>query len=200
MNHLRHANKSDVQQRAALLDIVRSCPSLMQAFQTARELDLPDWWIVSGAIYNQVFNHLLDHPDMFGVKDIDLFYFDPDTSYAAEGAVINRAAREFASEPPVEIRNQARVHLWYEAHFSHPYKALTHSCEAIDRFASRTHCIGLSLKSDDQFDLYAPFGLNEMFSFRMVPNPPSNSRKTHEVKGARHKLLWPELDIVPWPS
>ena len=198
MNHLRYSKSDQTTQAAALFDIVSASPTLMQVFRRAREIDLPDWWVVSGAIYNQVWNHLTCRPDMYGVNDIDLFYFDADTSYEAEDQVISKAAG-FPPNPPIEIRNQARVHLWYEQHFGEPYDALTSSCEAIDRFACRTHCVGLRLRGDDGFDLYAPFGLDDIFSFRVTPNASRNNRETHERKGARQKSMWPELEIVPWP-
>ena len=200
MNHLRHTNAPPETQRAALFSIVRASPALMAAFRTARALDLPDWWIVSGAIYQQVWNHLTNRPDMHGINDIDLFYFDPDTSYEAEDAVIKRAAPNFAPTPPVEIRNQARVHLWYEQHFGTPCAPLTCSRDAIDRFACRTHCVGLRLLPDDGFTLYAPFGLDDIFSMRITPNPGRDNRRTHEAKAARQRAIWPELEIVPWPS
>jgi len=172
----------------------------MHAFEAARDLNLPDWWIVAGALYNQVFNHLTNRPDMYGVNDIDLFYFDPDISYDAEDAIIQNAARHFAPNPPVQVRNQARVHLWYEQHFGQPYTPLANSCEAVDRFACRTHSVALHLNADDSFELYAPYGLNDIFSFRITPNPARNNRKTHENKGARQKEMWPELEILPWPN
>ena len=200
MTHLRFADKPDSVQREALLVIVRSSAPLMQTFHAARSLNLSDWWIVSGAIYNEVWNHLTGRPAMFGVKDIDLFYFDPDTSYEAEDRVIRAASAIVGSEPPVEIRNQARVHLWYERHFGEPYSPLRDSKEAIDRFACRTHCVGLRLRGDDEFDLYAPFGLNDIFSFRVTPNTTRNNRATHERKALRQKALWPELEVVPWPG
>ncbi len=200
MTHLRHAGKPEAAQRAALLDIVRASPTLMAAFRTARALDLPDWWIVSGAIYQQVWNHLTARPDMHGVNDIDLFHFDPDTSYEAEDHIIKRTAPLFGHTPPVEIRNQARVHLCYERHFGTPYAPLTHSAEAIDRFACRTHCVGLRLMADDTFTLYAPFGLDDIFTFRITPNPGHDNRQTHEAKAARQKAIWPELKVIPWPD
>jgi len=116
MSHLRFASAAFPAQRDALFEIVHASPVLMQVFERARELDLPDWWVVSGAIYNQVWNHLSGRADMYGVNDVDLFYFDPDTSYEAEDQVI-REAFGFPDKPPIEIRNQARVHLWYEQHF-----------------------------------------------------------------------------------
>ncbi len=137
---------------------------------------------------------------MYGVNDIDLFYFDPDTSYGAEDAVIKRVAGMFAPRPPVQARNQARVHLWYEQHFDQPYTPLKNSCEAVDRFACRSHCVALRLKADNSFDLYAPFGLNDIFAFCVTPNPSRNNLETHEKKGARQKAMWPELEIAPWPG
>jgi len=200
MSHLIHADNSPTAQRAALFDIVAASPILMAAFRCARDLDLPDWWIVSGAIYNQVWNHLTNRPDMYGVNDIDLFYFDPDTSYAAEDAVIKSAMQRFAPKPPVEIRNEARVHLWYEQHFGQPFAPLKNCRQAVDNFASRTHSVALRLNSDDTFALYAPYGLNDIFSFRITPNSMRPNRATHEAKAARQKNLWPELDIIPWPT
>ncbi len=200
MTHLRHARQPAAAQRAALLEITRASPALMAAFRTARALDLPDWWIVSGAIYQQVWNHLTGRPDMHGVNDIDLFYFDPDTSYAAEDRIIKRATPLFADNPPVEIRNQARVHLWFEQHFGTPCPPFANSRDAIDRFACRTHCVGLRLEADDSFTLYAPFGLDDIFSFRLTPNPDQDNRKTHETKAARQKAIWPELEVIPWPA
>ena len=51
------------------------------------------------------------HEGRTGIRDADLFYVDPDTSWAAEDAVIGRGAELFADLPvPVEIRNEARVH------------------------------------------------------------------------------------------
>lgn len=199
MNHLKYANAPADVQLKALLEIVRDSPTLMQVFSRAREMDLPDWWVVSGAIYNQVWNALTGRPDMYGVNDIDMFYFAPDTSYEAEDRII-RTATGFPETPPIEIRNQARVHLWYEEHFGVEYSPLTHSRQSIDRFACRTHCIALKLLEDDSFAHYAPFGLDDIFSFRVTPNDARDNRETHERKAKRQIQLWPELEIIPWPE
>ncbi len=163
-------------------------------------MNLPDWWLVSGAIYNQVWNTLTGRPEMYGVKDIDLIYFDPDTSLAAEDGVIRRVAAAIPGEPPVEVRNQARVHLWYARRFGHAYPPLASAREAIGRYASRTHAVGLRLEPDDSLRLHAPFGLEDIFSFRLTPNTVLPNRATHEAKAARQIALWPELTLVPWPD
>jgi len=99
---------------ARLEAVVRATPDLMHVLRTARALDLPDWLIFSGAVYQPVWNHLTGREPSFGIKDYDLAYFDAsDISYEAEDAVIRRVAGAF--EPPlrqmVEVRNQARVHI-----------------------------------------------------------------------------------------
>ncbi|PRY26197.1 hypothetical protein CLV78_101292 [Aliiruegeria haliotis] len=198
--HLRLKGASPEAQRQALETAVCASPRMAGVLAKARALDLPDWWIVSGAIYNTVWNWLTDRPDMHGVKDIDLFYFDPDTSYDAEDGIIREVAAAIPGAPPVEVRNQARVHLWYERHFGHPYPALQSAAEGIDRFASRTHAIGLRLESDDSLTLYAPYGLQDVFAFRLTPNTLLPNRATHEAKAARQLAHWPELEFVPWPA
>ncbi len=170
---------------------------LRHAMTRAQVLDLPNWRIVSGALYNTVWNHLTMRPETFGIKDIDLFYFDPDTSYEAEDTII-KSATDFAKNPPIEIRNQARVHLWYEAHFGRKIAPLPSVEAAIDRFACTTHCVGLC-QSDQGLDLYAPFGLRDIFSFTLRPNPIQDNRKTHAIKAARALKHWPELTVIPWP-
>jgi uncharacterized protein len=111
-----------------LVAIVHGAPSLMRVLLTVRALDLPDWLIMSGAVYQRVLNALTKRaPDYgvrdYGVRDYDLGYFDAsDISYEAEDAVIRRVAAAF-DEPlrsAVEVRNQARVHLWFEGHFGEP--------------------------------------------------------------------------------
>ena len=43
----------------------------------------------------------------------------------------------------IEVRNQARVHLWFEAKFGEPYGPLSCTAEALERFASATFALGI---------------------------------------------------------
>ena len=66
---------------------------------------------------------------MSDIRDYDLFYFDDsDLSWEAEDRAIRRCAALFADlGVTVELRNQARVHLWYEMRFGHPSPRLLSS-------------------------------------------------------------------------
>lgn len=184
--------------RGRLEDIVRATPSLMHVMQVARELDLPEWLIFSGAIYQPVLNHLTGREADYGIKDYDLGYYDPsDTSYEAEDVVIQRVAQAFA--PPlrdmVEVRNQARVHLWFEGKFREPYPPLTSSEEALSRFTTTAFSVGVRLETDDRLTILAPFGLEDLFALRLRPNP---NRKTTGFSRTAESAVrrWPELSVV----
>ncbi|MER9304082.1 nucleotidyltransferase family protein [Mesorhizobium sp. M0293] len=200
MDHLRYSGLPFETQRTAFLEIVSADPLVREALTHARALGLADWLVVSGALYNSVWNHLTGKQPGYGIKDVDLFYFDDsDLSYEAEDAVIRRAAVHFDGLPlPVEVRNQARVHLWYPQKFGQSCPRYSSSSESVSYFASKTHAVGVRYNADGQLDLVAPFGLDDIFSFRIVPNRVMDNQRTHEVKSARAKEHWPEISVVAW--
>ena len=201
-DHLRLAGADHAVQRDALEAIIRSLPHLMAVLHGLRDMALPDHLLVAGAIYNEVWNHLTGRAVLTGVNDIDVCYFDgADIGWDAEDRVIRAVETRFAGLPvPVQVRNQARVHVWFEAKFGSPFTPLTSSAQMLERYASKTHAVGARLRADGSMDIVSPFGLDDLFSFRMVPNPVLNNRKAHTEKGARAKATWPELTLVPWPD
>ncbi|RUY05902.1 nucleotidyltransferase family protein [Mesorhizobium sp. M7A.F.Ca.CA.004.04.1.1] len=200
MDPLSYSGLPLEEQRAAFLAIVLADPLLRDALARARTLDLPDWLVVSGALYNSVWNHLTGKPSGYGIRDVDLFYFDDsDLSYEAEDAVIRRAEKHFEGLPlPVEVRNQARVHLWYPQKFGWPCPRYSNASDPVCYFASQTHAVGVRYDADGQLVLVAPFGLDDVFSFRITPNRVMDNQKTHEAKGRRAQEYWPEITVVPW--
>ena len=177
--------------------IVRRATPLMEVLHRLRDIDLPDWQVFSGAVYQRVFNDLTGRDLDHGIKDYDVAYFDPDTSYEAEDAVIRRvaAAFELPLREMVEVRNQARVHLWFEGKFGEPYSPLTSSSEALTRFVSPLHAVAVRMEADDSLTVIAPFGLEDLFAMRLRRNPTRASANFERVaQGA--KTRWPELEIL----
>ncbi len=200
--HLKYSGRSAAEQAAAIERFIRDEPVLMEVLEGLRADGLPDQLLVAGAIYNLAWNRLTGRPALAGINDIDVFYYDPDTSWDAEDAVIQRLAERFAHLPlPVQVRNQARVHLWFPQKFGvTDFAPLTSSGEMLGRYASKTHAVGARLEADGRMTVLAPFGLDDIFSFRIVPNPVLPNRPAHEAKGARAKSVWPEITVVPWPE
>ena len=188
---------SDLETR--LIDIVRAAPGLMHVLQVVRGLDLPDWRIVSGAVYQAVWNHLTGRPAGYGIKDYDLAYFDAsDIGWDAEDAVIRRVAAAF-DEPfrsQVEVRNQARVHLWHPAKFGGSYSALTNTDEALTRFVAPCFAVGVRLEEDGGITVAAPFGLEDVFNLTIRPTPDRAVAKDWDRIIEKAKARWSELNVV----
>ena len=158
---------------------------------------LPDAWIVSGCLVQTVWNVLTGRAVDYGINDYDIFYFDSDTSWAAEDAVIRKLQHRLAwSGVAIEVRNQARVHLWYPEKHSLPYPPLASSTEGIDRFLTKNTQVGIR-RMQHGYDVYAPNGFDDIEGLIVRPNPgPNFSPQNYAAKTARWKTLWPELTVL----
>lgn len=183
---------------ARLVEIVRADPGLMHVLKGVRDQDLPDWRIFSGAVYQSVWNAVTGRPAGYGVRDYDIGYFDPDTSWDAEDVVIKRVAAAF-DEPfrsTVEVRNQARVPIWFPAHFGESYDPLSGTDEALERFVAPAFAVGVRLEKDDAVSVAAPLGLEDIFTLTLRPNPNRGVAKDWARIVEKSRARWPELQVV----
>ncbi|MPQ99249.1 hypothetical protein GB931_15250 [Modestobacter sp. I12A-02628] len=182
------------------LDLVLAAPDVAAVLDRAPELGVQDWWLTAGVLVQSVWNGLTGRAPGTGIRDADLFYFDPDTSWDAEDAVIRRGAALFADVGvPVEIRNEARVHLWYAEHFGRPAPPFRDCADAIDHFAAVCCCVGVTV-AGGRPRVYAPHGFGDLFDLVVRPNPRLAPRAVYEAKAARWQAQWPELTVLPWPD
>lgn len=183
------------------LDAVLRNPRVGDVLARAEALDLPDWYLAAGCLFQTVWNVLDGRDPTHGIGDYDLIYHDGrDLSWDAEDVVIRRCAEAFADlGVEVEVRNQARVHLWYEDHFGVPYPPLGSSAEAVDRYAAHA-CRVAVRRVAGRYEVYAPSGFDDLFAFVVRPNPGIAPRAVYEAKTARWQPLWPRLKVLPWPD
>ena len=199
------------------LDAVLQNPRVRDVLTRADALDLPDWYLAAGCLFQTVWNVLDGRDPEHGINDYDLIYHDDcDLSWDAEDVVIRRCAEAFGDlGVDVEVRNQARVHLWHEDHFGVPYARLRSSTDAVDRYAAHACRVAVRTSSaaprhgsdqasdhgyDGGYDVYAPSGFDDLFAFVVRPNPVVAPREVYETKSARWARLWPRLTVLPWPE
>ena len=163
-----------------------------------RSLELSDVWLVSGALFQSAWNAISGRAPEYGIKDYDIFYFDPDLSWEAEDAVIKRASQVFADlEQEVEIRNQGRVHLWYQEKFGARYSSLYNATQGIDRFLMTCAQVGVG-PHDKRLAVYAPSGFADIENMIIRPNRTDNfGAERYYAKVSRWQTLWPELKVMP---
>jgi hypothetical protein len=175
-------------------------PIIGAILQRAPELQMPNWYLVAGCLAQTVWNGLHGFPAAQHIKDYDLVYFDAtDTSYDGEDAYIRRSAHVFADLPAeIEIRNQARVHLWYAQHFGYPIRPYTSVEDAIDSWPTTATSLGITCDVRGERVVYAPFGLSDVLSMTVRPNKRQITEPIYLSKVNRWRTLWPKLHIMSW--
>ena len=178
---------------------VRSSPLLGPIIGRWDAIRLPDAWLVAGAVAQTVWNEKLGYPPDHGIRDVDIVYFD-DADLTAEGEKREeeRVRSLFAGLPAAfDVKNEARVHLWYEKKFGQAIAPYQSSEDAVATFPTTATAIGVR-PADERLEVTAPFGLADLTNLVVRPNKAQVTRDIYEAKTARWRDLWPGLDIRPW--
>lgn len=172
---------------------------LAEILERFEEIALPDCWLAAGSIAQTIWNLSCGQPAELGLKDVDLIYFDDrDLSFEAE-AGYERALRELFPTLPInlDVKNEARVHLWYEQRFGYAIKPYLSSADAIATFPTTATAIGVR-RIGGKLECCAPFGLDDLFGLVVRPNKRQITRSVYEAKIDRWRSIWPRLTFLPW--
>ena len=176
-------------------EFVRRNPVNAELLSRLRALQIPQGILTAGCLVQTVWNLKSGHDPQHGIKDYDIFYFDDsDLSWEAEDAVIRRVQQAVADlSAKVEIKNQARVHLWYKDKFGAEYPALQKAEDGIDRYLTLCTRVGIRLCDSS---LYAPDGLDDMWNGILRLNPLNPQLELYLVKCTEYLQRWSWLTIV----
>jgi hypothetical protein len=157
-----------------------------------KSLDLPGSWLVAGCLFQTVWSIQAGRQPGTGIKDYDIFYFDPsDLSESAEVQVQARADTLLGDlGVVVEVANQARVHLWYPSHFGLRYPPLTSSEDGIGRFLVLETCVAVRPN-----DCFAPYGLSGLYKGTLTPNPLTPYAQLFSQKVFNYRQRWDWLEV-----
>jgi hypothetical protein len=180
--------------------MLRLSPTIRELLLNAAAIGQPDWYLGAGGVAGTVWNLLHGYDVEAHIKDWDLVYFDAsDLSYDAEDLCVQRASSLFGHlRAPVEVRNQARVHLWYEEHFGYPIEPCTSLEDAIASWPTTATSVGVRREPDGQLRVYAPHGLEDLFGLIVRPNKRQITRDIYLEKVERWRASWPKLQILAW--
>lgn len=195
-------NKNLELQINLLEEILAQNKIVKKVLRLAPKLGLPNWYLGSGCVAQTIWNALHDFELTKGIKDCDLVFYDSsDVSSEAQDTHIQQGKEVFKDIPiPVEIVNQARVHLWYENEFGRkikPYKSVE---EAINEWPTTATGIGVRHNENSKFIVYAPYGLNDLFGLVLRPNKLKITEDIYLEKIKRWTKIWYKLKVIPWNS
>lgn len=171
--------------------------TVMGILDKTLSLNISNWYLGSGCISQTIWNYKHGYDLNHGINDYDLVYFDDsDLSYEAEDKVI-KMGRVIFDNLPVEIRNQARVHLWYKDHFGYDIEPHTSTEDAINTWPTTATAIGIQ-GNQNNFKIYAPYGLDDLINLIVRPNKKKITEEIYNKKVERWSKAWPLLTIIPW--
>lgn len=174
--------------------------TIKRILELAPQLQMPNWYLGAGCIAQTAWNMHHEFDLTHGIKDYDLVYYDSsDITQEGENSYIEKGRDYFRGLPiEVEIKNEARVHLWYEKHFGisiRPYKSIE---EAINTWPTTATSVAVKYNSKGEFIIYAPYGLNDLFGMIVRPNKTQITKEIYLKKVERWAKIWPMLTIIPW--
>lgn len=178
-------------------------PILNEILTRFDEVNLPNAYLVAGCVSQTIWNITLGRTPNENLSDIDIIYFDDiDLSGESEEHHENRLRSLFESvlaphNLQLDVKNEARVHLWYRSKFGFDIPPYTSAHQAIQCFHSTAACIGVRT-IDAVFDYYAPYGTDDLFALTARANKTQITQDVYEAKTARWSKAWPELTIIPW--
>lgn len=186
------------QQIQELQQILQDNHPLYHVIEESQNLNLPEYYIGGGCIAQTIWNYQNGNPLLNGINDIDLICFDHDLSQESENVVIQMIQRRFSDCPlQIDIKNQARVHIWYKDHFGYEIKPYVSAESAINTWPTSATSVGVRL-SNNHLQVYAPFGLNDLFSQIVRPNKAQITEVIYNKKANKWLQTWPSLIVIPW--
>lgn len=175
------------------VDCAMTNPANAELLARLPELGLNQCFLNAGCLFQATWNRLSGHEADRGVKDYDVSYFDDtDLSWEAEDRVIRAVAAMFGGIA-VEIRNQARVHLWYRQRFGANYPQLSSTRDGIDRYLIACTCVGIDVATAE---LYAPDGLDDLHKGILRINPRNSQPALFRKKAEDYRRRWPWLTVA----
>lgn len=163
------------------------------------DLALPNWYLAAGGVAQTVWNLQHGFEPASRIKDYDLVYFDPgELSSEAESQIEEELRRRLpGSATTIDVKNEARVHLWYRECFGRPVEPYRSSEDAIATWPTTASAVGVRYEGN-QLVVCAPFGLSDLLGMIVRPNKVIVTRDIYEEKALRWASQWPDLRVIPW--
>lgn len=198
MEKIQGINKTLEEQIFALQSILMQNEKLWKTLLCLQHSKIKNYYVAAGCINQTVLNYYHGYSFHYGIKDIDIVYFDEDVSYEAEDIVIQDIHKLLKDvNIAFDVKNQARVHLWYQDKFGKKREPVASLEAGINDWGASITSIGVRLEND-KLIVYAPYGLNDLFSMIVRPIKHNFDKEHYIIRAEKWKAKWPKLTVFPW--
>ncbi len=180
-----------------LLAILREHAWFMEALDVVSYSGLSQGCIGAGIIRNIVFDYI-DGETATPIRDVDVAYFDLSDLSERKDIEYGDVLKGHMPNIPWEVTNQAAVHLWYHRIFGYrvaPVKCLE---EAIATWPETCTAVAVTKVSRDEYKVYAPFGLEDLFGMVVRRNPARCDVKTYNarISSKQYDRRWKSVEVI----
>lgn len=184
------------------ISILRKNTDLMIILDYIDKLNLPNYYIASGSIFQTVWNYYDGKTLDYAMKDIDVIYYDKNnlTKESEEGLEnkVTSYFRKIGINYKFDIHNEARMHLWKKVNENKDIDQYENSEDAIDQLIATVQAVGVT-KDNGEIRIYAPYGLSDIFSKTIRPiKHGGNSKVLYDNKVVSWKKRFDGLRISEW--
>ena len=165
----------DEQEKEAIA-ILKKNTELMEVLNFVSKLNLPNFYIGAGSVFQTIWNYYDGKTLNHGIKDIDVIYYNKDD--------LNPET--------------ARMHLWKKVHYNIDTEQYKNTEDAINQWIATIHAIGIT-KDDRKIKIYAPFGLSDIYSRTLRPiKHKYNTKEMYDNKVKSWNARFDNLKIIEW--
>jgi hypothetical protein len=173
---------------------------VMNILATVRDAEIREAWVGAGLwrdlVWGTWYGSGFDHT---AVRDVDVVFFDPCDLSRANDVRVTELLREREPDVPWEATNQAAVHTWYAEYFDEtPPEPLTSIADAVRTWPETATSVAFRLSLDEDVEVCAPWGLDDLLNGVWRWNPTSVSRDRSLARLARYRPAerWPGTTII----
>ncbi len=194
--------KSLKEQNDMFISILRKNKDLMSILDYIYELELPNFYIAAGSVFQTIWNYYDNKPLNSEIKDIDIIYYDANNLLKEDEEKIEDKIvthfKELNINYEFDVHNEARMHLWKKSNENKNIDQYKNSEDSIDKWIATVHSIDIT-KENDEIKVYAPYGLSDIFSRTIRPiKHKDNSKELYEKKVKSWSSRFNNLKIVEW--
>lgn len=158
-------------------------------------------YIAAGVIRNMLWSVLHQHSYTLSHTEVDIIFYDAEDN----GAHSDQIQKEIQSFFPLiqwDVTNQALVHHWYRldnGESIQPLKSIEH---ALSFWPETVTAVAVKLKAEQEIEIIAPFGLNDLFELKLRWNPRLVSLTVFQQRIVSKQWMqrWPKLKLLMTPE
>lgn len=188
------------EQNEKFVSIIKKNKDLMLILDYIKSLNLPNFYIAAGAVFQTIWNYYDNKPLNYNIKDIDIIYYDSNNLSKEDEKKLEYNISQYFKDMNYEfdVHNEARMHLWKKENENKNIDQYKNSEDAIDQWIATVHAIGITKKNND-IEIYAPYGLSDIFSRTIRPiKHKANSEELYNKKAIAWKNRFDNLNIIEW--